>query len=391
MQIIFISSRISINKSEAFTWFQPFCEIEEFHLFTDFDSTKDFLIKDVVDPLQQKHVDFIITDWIVKKQEAIPFLNWLRDSNASYSANNFKLKSLPILLIDDPNVQLNDVQKEFNAVVNDFPINRSKLELAVKHAVKNWRYNLSCELDLIGLDPKTQKVYPNHRTLFISYYRLKILTREFVDTKSKRLNYLWTQNDFHFMDDSNAEFLFRMKKALTNPSKYLEKEFHDFFRNNDTFLRGEDFSHFIYEPHLYKIRATYDEPDFINKPHPYALRLPEVFEVKRQSQRILRRNGEKFIEKARKSFQQVMRYKAYMDSDDPRHKHYIEKYLGNIYPGYEYTLLMGSKGEKDGYIDMIERLQDEFEFNDIKLITYEELLEKHIRLCNRLNDMNIFL
>ncbi|HWD89969.1 MAG TPA: hypothetical protein VG367_17700 [Mucilaginibacter sp.] len=391
MQIIYISNRTSISDSEAFTWFKPFCEIEELHLFVTFDEAKEFLIKEVIDPLKQKHIDFIITDWAINAQNAMPFLSWLRDSSEAYSANNFKLRSLPILLIEDVNIQLDDVKKEFNAMVRDFPTERSKLESAIKHAIKSWRYTLANELDLIGLNPQTQKAYSKDRNAFISYYKLNVLTRHFVDTKSKSLNYIWAQSDFSVMDNANADFQRRMNKAYTNPSKYLEKEFHFFLKTNSTFLTGESFSPKpIYEPHLYKIGSSYDEPDFINDPYSYTLRLPEVVEIKRQSQRIMRRNGESFLAKVKQSFQQVLRYKAYLESDDPRHQYYIKKYLGKIYPGYEYTLLMGSKGEKEGYTDLIERLKKEFEFEDINLITYEELLDRHVRLCNRLNSFNVF-
>ena len=42
------------------------------------------------------------------------------------------------------------------------------------------------------------------------------------------------------------------------------------------------------------------------------------------------------------------------------------------------------------HLDLISRLKKEFDFDDIKLVTYEELLDKHVRLCNRLNEFNIF-
>lgn len=120
------------------------------------------------------------------------------------------------------------------------------------------------------------------------------------------------------------------------------------------------------------------------------MRFPEVFEIKRQSQKLLRYQNERFISKARKSFEQVKRYKAYMTSDNPQHQYYIKDYLGKLYSTYEYTLLMGSKSEKQEHEDLIERLKSDFDFDDINLLTYEELLERHIRLCNRLDEFNIF-
>jgi hypothetical protein len=51
---------------------------------------------------------------------------------------------------------------------------------------------------------------------------------------------------------------------------------------------------------------------------------------------------------------------------------------------------MGSRDEKLEHQDLIEKLKCDFDFTDIKLLTYEELLERHIRLCDRLYEFDIF-
>ncbi len=97
MKILYISNRASINKSEALTWFQPYCEEPNLRLETDLNSAKEFLTEQILKC--QKHLDFIITDWDFHHQNAKEFLNWKRESNATYSANNFQFTSLPVLLI----------------------------------------------------------------------------------------------------------------------------------------------------------------------------------------------------------------------------------------------------------------------------------------------------
>lgn len=340
-------------------------------------------------------LDLIITDWKFDSQNSKVLINWLRESKGNYSDNNFQFRSLPTLLIEDKNNQSVSISENFDGVIRDFPSNNSNLRSEVKNAIKTWRYSLADDLDLIGLDPKTQQIYPNHRITFISYYKLKILSRQFVDNKSKRLNYIWTTSELNPLHNSNEAFWDKMVKTLKNPPKYLEKEFHSFFRLHPTFIKGEDFistqQEMLYEKHLYKNGTRrYDEPDFINKPYDYALRYPEIFEIKRHTQKILRYSQEKFISNARKSFEQVKRYKDYMTSSNPQNHSYIEKYLGKCYKSYEYTLLMGSMSEKQEHADLIERLKSDFEFDDINLVTYEELLGRHIRLCNRLDEFNIF-
>lgn len=195
--------------------------------------------------------------------------------------------------------------------------------------------------------------------------------------------------------NSSSDFLDKMNRTIKNPPRYLEKEFHDFFRQNPTFIKGEDFSvsktEMLYEKHFYKNGTrNYDEPDFVNKPYDYALRFPEIFEIKRQSQKLITKNNERFYSKTKKNFEQVTRYKAYFESDNPNNQEYIKKYLGKTYSSYEYTLLMGSMNEKEENQDLIEKLKSDLNFEDINLLTYEELLERHIRLCNRINEFDIF-
>ncbi len=77
-----------------------------------------------------------------------------------------------------------------------------------------------------------------------------------------------------------------------------------------------------------------------------------------------------------------------MTSQNPQNHYYIKKYLGQLYDSYNYTLLRGSKDEKREHEDLISRLKSDFD--DINLMTYEELLDRHINLCNRLEEFNIF-
>lgn len=393
MKILYISNDRLVNETDALLWFKLYCEPSDLILKYDLTDAKEFLGEYIIK--QQKHIDLIITDWNFQHSNAKVLLNWLRNSSDNYSANNFMFRSIPVLLIEDKNTQSSSISDGFDDVVKDFPTNHEKLRLAIKNVVKSWRYSLANDLDLIGLDPQTQKIYSEHRKSFISYYKLKVLSQKFVDDKSKPLNYIWANNTILSLNESNQMFSDKMDRTIINPPKYLEKEFHDFFRKNPTFIKGEDYyateQEMLYEKHFYKNGTRkYDEPDFINKPFNYSLNAPEVFEIKRQSQKLIRSGSETFISKTKQSFAQVSRYKQYMTSADPQNLYYIKKHLGQLYTSFEYTLLMGSKNEKLEHEDLIERLKSDFDFDDINLITYEELLDKHVRLCNRLDEFNIF-
>ncbi|WP_417369247.1 Shedu anti-phage system protein SduA domain-containing protein [Flavobacterium beibuense] len=393
MKVIYITNKI-IGKQEALSWFQFYCDKPEDILI--FDSI--YMAKQSIQNIiiaNQKHIDFIVTDWQFAEETSRSFLLWLRELEEIYSDENFIIRSLPVLLIEDVNKQSKYISEGFDEVIVDFPANKLKLRAAVKNAIKKWRYSLAHDLELIGLDPKTQKIYYNDRKAFISYHRLKVVSRKFVDTKVKKLNYIWNINDLQSLTDSNGLFLDKMNRTMKNPPRYLEKEFHDFFINHPTFIKGEDYkyniSDMLYEKHLYKNGTLkYDEPDFINKPYGYSLEYPEIFEIKRQSHRLITYKGDRFLARAKKSFEQVKRYKSYMTSDNPQNQYYIKKYLGQLYDSYNFTLLMGSLNEKREHEDLISRLKSDFDFDDINLMTYEELLDRHIRLCDRLQEFNIF-
>lgn len=389
MTILFISNQPNFTKEEALKLFQPYTEEKDFHHFKSLSKAKDFLTNNLIE--KNKHLDFIISDWKFKNDNSKNILNWIRNSLENYSSSNFQLKSMPFLLIEDRENQSASISDGFDAVIENFPNDYKNLKYNITSSIKKWRTAFADDLELIGLDPKIKAHYSFHRKSFISYYKLKVLSKHFVDKKCNSLNYIWT--DFNYTDlvRSNELFEKKMKETLKRPTKYLEKEFHDFLRDNPTFVKGENFNKLLYEKHLY-INNTrrYNEPDFINKPFDYAIRFPEIFEVKRQSQRIFWKNKDQLLSKAKKGFEQVIRYKNYMESRNDMNEYYIKKYLGKVYSQYEYTLLMGSYEEKRYSENLVEELKNDFNFTDVSLVTYEDLLNRHIRLCDRLNDFNIF-
>lgn len=396
MTALFITNNNLTTLTESLNWFKSFCsEPKDLIIFYEISKAKAFIESSLINENEQKHIDFIVSDWSFGNTNIRVLLEWVRNSEKQFSSNNFQLKSIPFLLINDSKNTF--ISEGFDGVIDGFPNEIWRFESKIKSAIKQWRYNIAVDLDLIGLDPKTQKEYRNYRKDFISYHRLKVLTRSFVDKKSKKLNYIWTSQSVGELNNANDKFYAMIQKTLNNPKAYSEKNYHEFFKENPTLVKGEFFlskknkEELIYEPHLYKNGTlSYDEPDFLNKPHDYSLRFPEVFEIKLQTQRLLRNTNDKFLTKAKKSFEQVLRYKKYLTSTDPRHHHYIKKHLGKIYSNYDFTLLMGSTAEKEANQDLIDRLKNDYEFMDIKLVTYEELLAEHIELCNRLQNLNVF-
>lgn len=390
MKVVFITSKKATSTEEALKWFQFYCDdMQDLRIYRTLESAKDFL-KDVI--THQQHIDFIVTDWQFGTKNSKLLLDWIRNSEETYSDSNFMFRKIPVLLIEDSRSQSKSISVGYDSVIVDFPGNQIQFRNAVKNAVKDWRYLLADDLELIGLNPQNQEIIYNHRSTFISYHKLKIISRKFVDLKGK-LNYIWTNPNLLVLNQSNETFDTKMRRIIK--PKNEEKDIHDFFRDSPTFVKGEDYvrtiEEMLYEKHFYYGNGSrrYDEPDFLNKPQTYSLRNPEIFEVKLQKQRLLTYQHNRLLYNARKSFKQVQRYKSYFTSNDPNHQYYIKLYLGQLYPTYDYSLLMGSQEEKFEHLNLIEKLKNE-DFDDIKLITYGELLDKHVRLCNRLDEFNIF-
>lgn len=382
-----------MNKHEAQTWFQEYCEPEDLILETNLFRAKEYITNTIID--KQKHLDLIISDWDFGGYNPHHILGWLRESSEIYSNKNFQARAMPFLLIEDSNQQSSYISKGFDGVIRDFPNSNIQISYTIKSAIRAWRYALADDLDLIGLDPATLKHYPQHRASFLSYHKLQVLSRYFVDSKSTMLNYVWSTADLDKLNNSNQQFVEKIGWANRTSDRYIEKEFHKFFLLNPTFIKGENFhsnlEEMLYEKHLYKNNSRrYDEPDFINKPLVHSLRAPEIFEVKLQNQRFLRYGKTNFLSKAKKSFEQVKRYRNYFNSTDPNNLYYIRKFLGREFSKYDFTLLMGSQDEKLENIDLIEQLKSDFDFDDINLITYEELLQRHLRMFNRLQSFYIF-
>lgn len=386
MKVLFINNNSSGNLelSRVHKLFEGFCENEDVIVRNNLQDAKEYLQNFIIAP--QKHLDLIITHWNFGNRNSKEIVDWLRVSEENYSSQNFIFRSIPILLIEDTDNHTKEFERGFDWLIKDFPENLVKLNDGVYGSVKTWRSFLADDLRRIGLNLKEQLIYSRKR--FTSYDSLHVLSRRFVESKTTFLNYIWTDPNLIFKDQINEQFDNLIRKQVK------EKEFHKFFLQQPTLVKGEDFyrtgRELLYEPQLNKVGRKRDIPDFINRPFAYSLRNPEIFEVKLPTERFLRRDKFCLLYKAKKNFRQVKRYQGYMNSSDILHQQNIIHHLGQIHNSYDYTLLMGSKDEKLEHLDLIERLKGNFDFSDIKLITYEELLERHVRLVEHYRKADIF-
>lgn len=315
MTVLYITNENKLDIETAYKRFKTFCDQpEDLILKYDLNPAKDFLESQIIDEKRQKHIDFIIVNWQFPNSNAKYLLDWIRNSEASYSTNNFNFRAVPILLIEDDFEQSSAISEGFNAVIQGFPEEYWRTNSAIKSVIKYWRSKLADDLDMIGLDPKTQNSYDGHRhrKSFISYYKLNILTRTFVDNHSKKLNYIWALNDYNDLERSNDILSSMIDKSLNDPRRIPEKQYHELFKEYPTIIKGEQFlsgrikEELIYEPHLYKNGTRkYDEPDFLNKPYDYSLRTAGALEIKLPHQKMIAAERKHFILRQRKALNKL--------------------------------------------------------------------------------------
>lgn len=88
---------------------------------------------------------------------------------------------------------------------------------------------------------------------------------------------------------------------------------------------------------------------------------------------------------------QVKRYKEYFDLTDPYVRDQIIKQIGYNPNENSYTLLIGNADERQEHLELLDELKKDFELESIQLITYNDLLNDYINLCNKIQEIyNIF-
>lgn len=243
MNILFISNDPLHNKTDTLSRFQTLTCNDNFHFYADLRLAKIFLEENIIK--KKKHLDFIAISWAFGDQNSKSLIDFVRNSDAIYSDDNFLLRSIPILLIEDEDTQSNEIINQFDGVLINL-YTENQYYSALKGVIKRWRTKLSDDLELIGLNPKTQDINFTHRQSFISYFRLQVLSKEFVQNKSKKLNYIWTTPNYGILTQGIEVFENQLKKSKRTRNGIYEKSWHDTFNTYPFIIRGDSFEHSHY-------------------------------------------------------------------------------------------------------------------------------------------------
>lgn len=369
-----------------------------------FESGMEYILNSVVE--KQKHLDFIVVSrsngrniWEFGNDDSNihEFAIWLRNLNLTYSADNFQVSSIPLVL-DDKETYHRSLfvasfkNKYYDLITNLSAVNEHIASKIIALPLNGWLNTLADELDRADLDTGfnfNKSLIPKKDT-----FDTKILSSGFFQ-RAQGLNYVWVGDNIDKLYVDADLFKKMLDRSCRNRAKRNEKEFHHYLLSNKGILIGEEFYDTIYEHHFYyQMSRRYVEPDFINLTYSHSHYLPQVFEVKLPNQSLVDLKTGAITSYLRKSLDQVgEKYTSYFS--DLEHnlaqikgglmlKGNVQEELKRDYSHlkFNYTLLIGRHDQKEENEAIINKHLDARGFR-IDITTYDELLAKYQAIYNR--------
>jgi hypothetical protein len=338
----------------------------------------DMIVKD------QLHIDLIITESYSPDRPFVEFIDFIRQSQETYSFNNFKLSAIPIVLFTevDPRVDYKNLSVDLIIDKND----RKQVDeagAAMVSMIRSWRRKIYDDLEVlgIGLDYDFDRITTGY-AVTARIHQTKILAASFV-LKQNKLPYLWLSSDFFELESSIDELEKLINQYLTTSKESLqriqwEEQFQDFFKRNPSFLFENNYSKYWSQPKL-KVANTKKsyKPDFVKKPFvsPELSKNWEILDLKLPIMEFIQQTDfhPTFTSKFFKCLQQIKDYKSYFMKEE--NKKNIEDVL-NFHPKFpKLTLVVGKRDSLYQNQDILYNRLNEHGLADIYLLAYDEVVD----------------
>lgn len=402
--------RILINdfentKNQYIKMFSSFGYEENELIFSfSFENTRDFIINQL--EKNKLHIDLIITNNsrednndTLKANELQYFKNCLQ---TSFSKGNFRISSIPIIQYSNYESKSDLINSGFDAIIKKNEYGDHKFFIhECERLVIGWRGLLFSDLEVleIKLEQLThlinsdyfnkyyfQRISKNSENYFAN--KTKVVSNEFIKAPTP-LNYDWIVLNGKDIEASILKYVDTYKHHVKYDRKNGERAIlHEFFKQHRTILLRDTYVDLEYELNLNEIKAnTSEECDFILKTEYPDFLKTTFFEVKKEDVTFYVKKNTKrpqFSSDFLSNLQQVWGYKEY--AENPLHQIELKKKLKYETNNFDYVLLAGRIEEKKEMEYVFDK-QVQRMFEDIKVITYEELenvninyLEKFTRL-----------
>lgn len=389
MKILIVSSDIT-RDDYFFNAFAPVAEKNELQICRSITEADAFVSRELV--LHQKQLDIVITELFKNEnRSAREFCYDIRnDHKNTFSSSNFKLSSIPILLMHPGRINRSQyVNFGFDEVVDsedDFDFFNTLLAVA-KDVVKKWRNILYDDLETL----KVGKDQNFNKASFILQQSksemTKILTEQYIRNQNK-LDVAWFQRDHGKLEASLDLFARKIKEAEKSKRKE-EKKFHRIVNSHHELLLRGGYSKHFYEPRFPKT-SDHDIqiPDYILQPY-YASAEIDVTEFKTPN--------EKFFEQTRfhptllkavfKHIGQVKDYKDYLE--DPENEEHLQKVLSLKPIKVRYNLVMGRRSDFGSRSSLFQRRARQFNLEELRVVTFDDFLDDGERYHNEMLELSV--
>jgi hypothetical protein len=381
-------------------------EKNELILCKTFAESKTFII----DYLEKKkhHIDLIITNDSSEQPgnvlDASKLCFFKNSLTTSYSKNNFRICSIPIVLYSRFDSKTSKEVRSFDSIIqkNEYG-NHEYFITECERLIKEWRKCLFNDIEVLGIkttglnDFKNTNYYKKYYLSKISanaetYFTLKtkVLSLEYIKYPVP-LNYDWiilSQDKIaKAIEDFNRTYRTHVKYDRKNNERTI---LHDFFNRNQLILLRDVYYDLEYEKNLYDNNdTTSEECDFILKTEFPEFLKTTFFEVKKEDVTFYVKKHTKrpqFSSEFFSHLKQVWRYKEY--AEDIINQPEIEGKIGYKTENFDYVLLAGRLDEKMEMKEMFDKEVGRM-FNQISVLTYEELEEINIDYFDKFNRLSI--
>jgi CheY-like chemotaxis protein len=396
MKILFVDN--DLTKRDFYkNLLSEICDIRDLFFYSTAEDVIDF-IKNTLIP-EQIHIDVIISEFDFPDRSFKDILELIRDSDVTYSFNNFKLSSIPIVL-HTAHFPINDYENLDVDLIVRKPLNENSNYFVqkIKSLIKSWRRSIFDDLEVLGLGVNYDFTNLNiGYTVRVKAEETKILSWAFV-LKQERLPYLWLNKDFFEHENTIDELQQLIKQYMDLPRNTLERrqwegQLQDFFNRNPNFLFRDNYSQFWSEPRLYYPNAKkHIKPDFVARPiiSPELGKNWNIVDLKLPAQEFLQQTDfhKSFVSSFQKCLTQITDYKEYFNNDN--HKDNIKKVL-EFHPKHpKLTLVVGRRNKLLEQQDKIYQRLDQMNYADINLITYDEVIDYQKKELERLFNNRLY-
>lgn len=388
MKILLISSDFTTD-DYFYNAFDSIAEDEELQVCRTIAEADCFIAGELI--LKQKRLDIIITDLFENEgRSARDFCYDLRnDTKNTYSQGNFKLSSIPIILMFPGRLNRQQyLNFGFDEIIDSTYDNfYGKLLRASKDIVKKWRNLVYDGLELLKVGE--QQVF-NKADYILQRSKseiTKILSDEYVRRKSK-LELPWFQRD-HCRLEEGLELLVKRIKEAEKSVKKEEKKFHQVMNAYQELLLRGSYCHYCYEPQFPKTLNHYAAiPDFILRRY-YSDQEIEVLEFKTPNEKFYKRmNFHPMVRQA--IFNHVGQVKDYKDYlEDPENQERLQSELGLKPLKVHYNRVIGRREDFIANQSLYERRARHFNLDEVDIVTFDDLVDCGERYYDEMVELSV--